>query len=103
MMAVEKIVGIETEFGITARNAQGFDPVGNSILIINSHEGVQAVKAIWDYAGENPLLDARGFEVSGERERPSQKDNRAVNKVLPNGAPLYAGKAHPALSTPEGT
>jgi len=74
-MAVEKIVGTETEFGITARNTQGFDPVGNSILLINSHEAVQAIKAIWDYAGENPLLDARGFEVSGERERPSQKDN----------------------------
>jgi len=102
-MAVEKIVGIETEFGITARNAQGFDPVGNSILIINSHEGVQAVKAIWDYAGENPLLDARGFEVSGERERPSQQDNRAINKVLLNGGRLYVDGAHPEYSSPEVT
>jgi proteasome accessory factor A len=102
-MAVEKVVGVETEFGITARNTQGFDPVGNSILIINSHEGVQAVKAIWDYAGENPLLDARGFEVSGERERPSQQDNRAINKVLLNGGRLYVDGAHPEYSSPEVT
>ncbi|MEA3509608.1 MAG: proteasome accessory factor PafA2 family protein, partial [candidate division NC10 bacterium] len=102
-MAVEKIVGTETEFGITARNTQGFDPVGNSILLINSHEVVQAIKAIWDYAGENPLLDARGFEVSGERERPSQQDNRAINKVLLNGGRLYVDGAHPEFSSPEVT
>jgi proteasome accessory factor A len=58
---------------------------------------------MWDYAGENPLLDARGFEVSGERERPSQQDNRAINKVLPNGGRLYVDGAHPEYSTPEVT
>jgi len=100
-MAVERVIGIETEFGITTRNPHGFDPVGNSILLINSHEAVQAIKAIWDYAGENPLLDARGFEVSGERERPSQQDNRAINKVLLNGGRLYVDGAHPEYSSPE--
>jgi proteasome accessory factor A len=102
-MAIEKIVGVETEFGIASRNPQGFDPVGASILVINAHEKVQAVKAIWDYAGENPLLDARGFEVSGERERPSQQDNRAINKVLLNGGRLYVDGAHPEYSSPECT
>ena len=100
---LEKIIGIETEFGITSRNPQGFDPVGNSILLINSHEAIQAIKAIWDYTGENPLLDARGFEVSGERERPSQQDNRAINKVLMNGARLYVDGAHPEYASPEVT
>jgi proteasome accessory factor A len=71
--------------------------------VINAHEKVQAVKAIWDYAGENPLLDARGFEVSGERERPSQQDNRAINKVLLNGGRLYVDGAHPEYSSPECT
>ncbi|MFQ5839826.1 MAG: proteasome accessory factor PafA2 family protein, partial [Candidatus Methylomirabilales bacterium] len=101
-MAVEKVMGIETEFGISTRNPQGFDPVGSSILLINSYEMIQAVKAIWDYAGENPLLDARGFEVSGEREHPpSQQDNRAINKVLLNGGRLYVDGAHPEYSSPE--
>ncbi|HEU5394371.1 MAG TPA: proteasome accessory factor PafA2 family protein, partial [Candidatus Methylomirabilis sp.] len=102
-MAVEKIVGVETEFGIASRSPQGFDPVGSSILVINAHQKVQAVKAIWDYAGENPLLDARGFEVTGERERPSQQDNRAINKVLLNGGRLYVDGAHPEYSSPECT
>ena len=100
-MAIEKIMGTETELGIMARDPSGFDPVGSSIFLINSHPIVQAVKAIWDYAGENPLLDARGFEVSGEHERPSQQDNRAINKVLPNGGRLYVDGAHPEYSTPE--
>ncbi len=102
-MAIEKIMGSETELGITARDASGFDPVGSSIFLINALPTVQSLRAMWDYAGENPLLDARGFEVSGERERPSQQDNRAINKVLPNGGRLYVDGAHPEYSTPETT
>jgi len=102
-MAIEKIMGSETELGITARDSSGFDPVGSSIFLINSLPAVQPLRTMWDYAGENPLLDARGFEVSGERERPSQQDNRAINKVLPNGGRLYVDGAHPEYSTPEVT
>ena len=100
-MAVEKIMGSETEVGITARDTSGFDPVGSSIFLINALPAAEPTKAIWDYTGENPLLDARGFEVSGERERPSQQDNRAINKVLTNGGRLYVDGAHPEYSTPE--
>jgi len=102
-MAIEKIMGSETELGITARDTSGFDPVGSSIFLINALPTGEPLKAMWDYAGENPLLDARGFEVSGERERPSQQDNRAINKVLPNGGRLYVDGAHPEYSTPETT
>jgi proteasome accessory factor A len=102
-MAIDKIMGSETELGITARDPSGFDPVGSSIFLINSLPAVQPLRTMWDYAGENPLLDARGFEVSGERERPSQQDNRAINKVLSNGGRLYVDGAHPEYSTPEVT
>ncbi len=100
-MAIEKIMGTETELGISAKDPRGFDPVSGSILLINSHRPIAEVKAIWDYTGENPLLDARGFEVSGERERPSQQDNRTINKLLRNGGRLYVDGAHPEYSTPE--
>ncbi|HTP25455.1 MAG TPA: depupylase/deamidase Dop [Anaeromyxobacteraceae bacterium] len=102
-MAIEKILGTETEIGITARDTSAFDPVGSSIFLINALPASEPSNAMWDYAGENPLLDARGFEVSGERERPSQQDNRAINKVLPNGGRLYVDGAHPEYSTPETT
>ncbi len=102
-MAIEKIMGTEVELGITAKNPSGFDPVSSSILLINSHRAFAEVKAMWDYAGENPLLDARGFEVSGENEKPGQQDNRTINKVLRNGGRLYVDGAHPEYSTPECT
>src|SRR5574337_1317504 len=102
-MAIEKIMGTETELGISAKDPAGFDPVSNSILLINSHRPFAEVRAMWDYTGENPLLDARGFEVSGERERPSQQDNRTINKLLRNGGRLYVDGAHPEYSTPECT
>jgi len=102
-MAIEKIMGSETEVGITARDTSGFDPVGSSIFLINALPTGEPLKAMWDYTGENPLLDARGFEVSGERDRPSQQDNRAINKVLRNGGRLYVDGAHPEYSTPETT
>lgn len=102
-MAIEKIMGTETELGISAKDPRGFDPVSGSILLINSHRPFAEVKSIWDYTGENPLLDARGFEVSGERERPSQQDNRTINKLLRNGGRLYVDGAHPEYSTPECT
>jgi Pup amidohydrolase len=102
-MAVEKIIGTETELGITSRQASGFDPVGSSIFLINALPADETRRALWDYAGENPLLDARGFEVQGERERPRAQDNRAINKLLLNGGRLYVDGAHPEYSTPETT
>ena len=100
-MAVPKIMGSETEIGITSRDPANFDPVGSSIFLINAVPRAQAQGTLWDYVGENPLVDARGFEVSGERERPNQQDNRALNKVLTNGGRLYVDGAHPEYSTPE--
>jgi proteasome accessory factor A len=102
-MAIEKIMGTETELGISAKDPAGFDPVSGSSLLINSHRPIAEVRTMWDYAGENPLLDARGFEVSGEHERPSQADNRTINKPLRNGGRLYVDGAHPEYSTPECT
>ncbi len=102
-MAIEKIMGTETELGISARDPAGFDPVSGSSLLINSHRPFAEMRTMWDYAGENPLLDARGFEMSGEYERPSQADNRTINKPLRNGGRLYVDGAHPEYSTPECT
>ena len=72
-----------------------------SIAVIGHYPGLPAPNAIWDYENENPLLDARGFEVEGERERPNPEYNRQLNKVLANGGRLYVDGAHPEYSIPE--
>lgn len=96
-----RVLGTETEFGIAAKEASVSDPVSSSIAVIGHYRGIPAPGAIWDYEHENPLLDARGFEVEGERERPNPDYNRQLNKVLANGGRLYVDGAHPEYSTPE--
>lgn len=98
-----QILGTETEFGIAAREADALDPVSNSLQLIGHYPALPAPHAIWDYENENPLLDARGFEVEGERERPGPEYNRLLNKLLANGGRLYVDGAHPEYSTPECT
>lgn len=98
-----RVLGTETEFGIAGRNVGTFDPVAESLRLIGSYPGLPAPTALWDYDQENPLLDARGFEVEGERERPGPEYNRLLNKPLVNGGRLYVDGAHPEYSTPECT
>ncbi len=96
---MQRILGTETEFGVASRRAS--DPVETSLQLISGYPALVAPQAIWDYENENPLRDARGFEVEGERERPGPKYNRALNKLLPNAGRLYVDGAHPEYSTPE--
>ncbi len=96
-----RVLGTETEFGIAARDMSAMDPVSGSFAVIGHYPGLSAPGALWDYENENPLLDARGFEVDGERERPNPDYNRQLNKVLANGGRLYVDGAHPEYSTPE--
>jgi len=97
------VLGTETEFGIASRDATLSDPITNSLAVIGHYPGLSVPHAVWDYENENPLLDARGFEVDGERERPNPDYNRQLNKVLANGGRLYVDGAHPEYSTPECT
>lgn len=102
-MIVERVLGTETEFGIAPRDPDALDPVANSIQLIGHYPQLPCPQAIWDYENENPLMDVRGFEVEGERERPGPEYNRLLNKPLGNGGRLYVDGAHPEYSTPECT
>ncbi|MDY0093735.1 MAG: proteasome accessory factor PafA2 family protein, partial [Candidatus Vecturithrix sp.] len=100
-MAIPKILGTETEYGITVKNSATFDPISNSVLIVNSYQGGQTVQTIWDYEEENPFIDARGFKVDRKVDAPRGSENTAMNKILDNGARFYVDHAHPEFSTPE--
>lgn len=97
----EWLFGTETEFGVAVRDPMASDPVSNAILLVNSYPYLPSSHILWDYENENPLKDARGFEVEGERERPGPEYNRLLNKLLVNGSRLYVDGAHPEFSTPE--
>jgi proteasome accessory factor A len=101
-MAIPKVMGIETEYGITVRNHPDFNPILSSLLLINSYETYRA-RVRWDYEAESPLRDARGFDYAEEKEVPSKEESRLINLILPNGARYYVDHAHPEYSTPECT
>ena len=98
-MAIPKVIGTETEYGISAVGAPDFNPVLSSSLLISTYAG--ALRRIrWDYEQESPLRDARGFEPVQVRE-PAEEDLGLANVILPNGARYYVDHAHPEYSTPE--
>jgi Pup amidohydrolase len=98
-VAIPKVMGIETEYGISGPGSSDFNPVLASSLLINTFAG--SLRRIrWDYEQESPLRDARGFEPVQERE-PTEEDLGLANVILPNGARYYVDHAHPEYSTPE--
>jgi proteasome accessory factor A len=73
------------------------------VLLVNAYREEHAGQILWDYDQENPLADARGFQVDGEKYTPNQQENIARNKTLVNGARYYVDHAHPEYSCPEVT
>jgi proteasome accessory factor A len=102
-MAIPKVMGTEIEYGITVKNDRDFDPISSCVLLVNSYREERAARILWDYDQENPLADARGFQVDGEKYTPNQQENIARNKTLENGARYYVDHAHPEYSCPEVT
>jgi proteasome accessory factor A len=98
---MKKIMGTETEFGIVLKGEGRTDSVTSSMFLVNSYPYSPSSAPLWDYENENPLLDARGFEADGERERPGTEYNKLLNKPLLNGGRYYVDGAHPEYSTPE--
>ncbi len=96
-MAVPKVCGIETEFGIQHLGGDG-NPVASSSLLVNAYVGGLA-RAGWDFEDEQPGNDARGFAREGAL--PPEVETHLVNAVLTNGARYYVDHAHPEYSTPE--
>jgi proteasome accessory factor A len=98
-MAIPKVIGTETEYGIVGVGAADFNPVLTSSQLISTYAG--SLRRIrWDYEQESPLRDARGFEPVQLRE-PQEEDVGLANVILPNGARYYVDHAHPEYSTPE--
>ena len=97
-MAIHKVLGTETEYGIVVRGDIGFNPAVASSLVVNSYPG-DRVKVQWSYEEESPGRDARGFghDTFGVVD----PEGAVVNSVLANGARLYVDHAHPEYSAPE--
>jgi proteasome accessory factor A len=107
-VALRKILGIETEYGIMVRGAPDANPIAASSVLINAYVNELAhrvgsasptPRVGWDFEDENPANDARGFAPEGAMA--PEVETHLVNAVLTNGARYYVDHAHPELSTPE--
>jgi proteasome accessory factor A len=110
-MSVNRIMGIETEYGVTVPGHPTMNAMVTSSHIVSAYARLsgldQGLHARWDYDRESPLRDARGFDQSRAEADPSQLTDDAEmgleNIILTNGARLYVDHAHPEYSSPEVT
>ncbi len=98
-MAIRKVCGIETEYGIVLRGGAESNPMAASSLLINAYVASLQRRVDWDFEDESPGNDARGYRLEGAAA--PEVETNLVNAVLTNGARYYVDHAHPELSTPE--
>jgi len=108
---VNRLVGIETEYGLSVESKGVADQVLEATALVRSCP-LPAIAA-WDYRLEDPRRDMRGFRVSHlqvdpqdaqiERDHPVNLPERELksDRVMTNGARLYNDHAHPEYATPE--
>jgi proteasome accessory factor A len=108
-MTVRRVMGIETEYAVSVPGQPGANAMVTSSQVVNAYHSATAARARrtrWDFEEENPLRDARGFDLSRESADASQltdEDLGLANVILTNGARLYVDHAHPEYSGPECT
>ena len=122
-----RVVGIETEYGIVDPDEPRANPILMSSRLVTACRAWAGERTTrWDYGGEDPLQDQRGFrrsrsgassdlltdapeyddragQVTLRRRRGSWEDPAHLNAVLANGARFYVDHAHPEYSGPEVT
>ncbi|WKN53430.1 depupylase/deamidase Dop [Rhodococcus opacus] len=107
---MQRIIGVEVEYGISSPSEPSANPILTStqaVLAYAAAAGVpRAKRTRWDYEVESPLRDARGFDLgrlSGPAPVIDADEVGAANMILTNGARLYVDHAHPEYSAPEVT
>jgi Pup amidohydrolase len=108
-----RLFGIETEYGIAREDSETADPVVESMELVRAYLDGHFTRR-WDYRGEHPHEDQRGFRVAElaqdkeedlfaeqDAHRPFSFHEMKSDLVLPNGARFYNDHTHPEYSTPE--
>ena len=97
---VLRVMGIETEYGISALGqtpGEDLHPMQLSNHVVKGYGWTTTTQpAGWDYETETPLRDIRGYEISRNQAHPDQltdADLGMANVILTNGARLYVDHA----------
>ena len=113
-MALRKILGMETEFGILHRRAGESNPIAASSVLINAYinsldrSGTASPlpRVGWDFVDETPANDARGMSLLGRdgprggdppRQRRADQRRPLLRRPRPPGA-VHPGVRRPAVT-----
>ena len=108
---MNRLCGIETEYGIVVEGLGANDWINESIAVVRKHDG-PAVGG-WNYRGEDARRDMRGFTVQQLTTNPDDaqfdaphaksmsREEERSDRILSNGARLYNDHGHPEYATPE--
>src|SRR5579871_2596382 len=108
---MHRLFGIETEYGIVVDGLGANDWIAESIALVRSYAG----KSVggWNYRGEDPRRDMRGFTVQrlstnpddaqfdAPGTAPMSREEERSDRILVNGARFYNDHGHPEYATPE--
>ena len=106
-MSVRRVMGTETEYAVSRRGADRYNPVRLSFDVVAAAADPATAHIRWDYRGEDPVNDARGHRLPRAAARPDMLTDepqlQIVNVIAPNGGRVYVDHAHPEYSSPETT
>lgn len=106
-MSVRRVMGTETEYAVSRRGADRYNPVRLSFDVVAAAADPATSHIRWDYRGEDPVNDARGHRLPRAAARPDMLTDepqlQIVNVIAPNGGRVYVDHAHPEYSSPETT
>ena len=95
-MSVRRVMGIETEYGIAVPGQPGANAMVSSSQVVNAYQAATAARARrarWDFEEENPLRDARGFDLARETADSTQlTDEDLPNTTNPDDWARISGK-----------
>src|SRR5690625_2015169 len=95
-LTTERVMGIETEFGVAHADLEdrARSGAGSSILLshlvvgayalLDENEGRRGTRVRWDYGDETPLRDARGFEIQRAAAHPTQLTDEVRDAHVPS-------------------
>ena len=95
-LTTERVMGIETEFGVLHADVEDRARAGAGSSILLSHlvvgayalldpaEGERGRRVRWDYGDETPLRDARGFEMQRAAAHPTQLTDEVRDAHVPS-------------------
>jgi murein DD-endopeptidase MepM/ murein hydrolase activator NlpD len=95
-LTTERVMGIETEFGVLHADPEERSRAGAGSSILLSHlvvgsyalldpaEGERGRRVRWDYGDETPLRDARGFELQRAAAHPTQLTDEVRDAHVPS-------------------